>query len=106
VNKDYKDEANGAVVYLSEEEIRGEFLQRTYDDCVFCYEEESEFYWDYIHNEDVRSTLCINPADLIAVLNEKVFGPICQGEDPRTVLERVKPVVDEALKDMLPTSMK
>lgn len=105
-NEGYIDEANGASVYLTQEEIKQEFVDRTYDSCVFWTTEESEFFWDYIHSEDVRPTLCINPADLIGVLNESVFAPICQGEDPRTVLERVKPVIDEALKDMLPTSMK
>ena len=104
-NAGYMDESNYATVYLTEDEIRSEFIERTYDGCVFYNEYESEFYWDYIHSEDVRHTLCINPADITATLAEKVFAPICAGEDPRTVLERVKPVIDEALKDMLPKSM-
>ncbi len=104
-NADYEDPDNYATVYLTPEEVRGEFIERTYDGCVFYNEYESEFYWDFIHDEDVHHTLVINPADIIATLSAKVFGPICQGEDPRTVLERVKPVIDEALKDMLPKNM-
>lgn len=35
---------------------------------------------------------------------EKVFSAIANGEEPRTVLERVKPVVEQALKNLLPDS--
>ena len=47
----------------------------------------------------------ISTFDIKAVITENVCHPISGGEEPRTVLERVKPVVDEGLKKMLPDKL-
>lgn len=104
-NAGYIDEETGVAIYLTEEDIRTEFLERTYDGCVFTNEYECEFYWDYMHDEDVRQTLHFATADLTAVFQSKLVMPIFEGEEPRTLLERIDPIINEALKDMLPTAM-
>lgn len=92
--------------YFSEEGLKESFVSRAYDGCVFTTEEEAEFYYDFLRSSDVKKMLNISTADMKSTMAEKVFASISAGEEPRSVLERVKPVVEQALKDMLPDSLK
>ena len=92
--------------YFSEEGMKQNFVTRAYDGCVFGTEEEAEFYYDFIRDENVDKMLNISTSSLKSVMAEKVFTSIMKGEEPRTLLERVRPVIDEALKAMLPDSLK
>ena len=92
--------------YFSEEGMKQNFVTRAYDGCVFSTEEEAEFYYDFIRDENVDKMLNISTSSLKSVMAEKVFTSIMKGEEPRTLLERVRPVIDESLKAMLPDSLK
>ena len=92
--------------YFSEEGLKQNFITRSYDGCVFATEEEAEFYYDFIRSDDVDKMLNITTDSIKSTMAEKVFSAVVQGEEPRTVLERVKPVVEQALKDMLPDALK
>lgn len=90
--------------YISDEAKKENFVVRSYDTCVFSTEEEAQFFYDYIVSNDVKTIMNITTDGIKAVIAEKVFTALQKGEDPRTVMERVQPVIDEALKDMLPQS--
>jgi len=103
----YTDEKNGAAVYQTEEEVAEEFVNRLYDECVFSTMEEAEFYRDFIHDKNIVHTLDRTTANLTLVLRDYLVKPIQKtGADPRALLESQKPVIEEALKDMLPDSLK
>lgn len=92
--------------YFSEEGKRENFVTRLYDGLVVTTEDEAEFFYDFITSDDVDTILNISTSDIQSTLKENVFSPISNGEEPRTVLERVEPVINEALNAMLPDSLK
>lgn len=92
--------------YFSEADKKQNFITRSYDGCVFATEEEAEFYYNFICDDKVDKMLNITTDDIKGTMAEKVFSAIANGEEPRTVLERVKPVVEQALKNLLPDSLK
>ncbi len=92
--------------YFSEEGKKENFITRVYDTCVVATEEEAEFFYDFIRDKEVTNMLNISTPSLKSLISEKVFGPISLGEDPRGVLTRVKPVINESLNEMLPESLK
>lgn len=91
--------------YFSAEGKKDNFVIRAYDGNVFTTEEEAEFFYDYVTDDKIEWIMDISTADIKAVITENVCHPISGGEEPRTVLERVKPVVDEGLKKMLPDKL-
>ena len=50
--------------------------------------------------------LNITDTDIKQVLVSKVFSAVQGGEEPRSVIERVKPVIEDALEKMLPDGSK
>ena len=92
--------------YFSEADKKQNFITRSYDGCVFATEEEAEFYYNFNCDDKVDKMLNITTDDIKGTMAEKVFSAIANGEEPRTVLERVKPVVEQALKNLLPDSLK
>lgn len=92
--------------YYSEDGYKENFITRTYDGCVFATEEEAEFYFDFLLDDNVDKMLNITDTDIKQVLVSKVFSAVQGGEEPRSVIERVKPVIEDALEKMLPDGSK
>ncbi len=92
--------------YFDEEGRKDEYLIRVYDSNCFATEEEGEFFFDYFTSSDVDTILNISDYDISEVMKEKIYQPIYEGEDPRTVLDSQKNVIDTALKNMLPDKLK
>lgn len=92
--------------YFSEEGKKDNFITRTYEGNVFLTEEEGEFFYDYITDDNVKTILNITSTDIKKVIVSDIYKPIVDGEEPRTVLERQKAVINTALKNMLPDSLK
>lgn len=92
--------------YFSQEGKKDNFVARLYDGGSVGTEEEAEFFFDFITSPDVKSILNITTTDITATLAANVSVPISNGEDPRSVLERIQPVIDTALNDMLPENLK
>lgn len=90
--------------YFSAEGKKDNFLTRVYEGNMFATEEESEFFFDYITSPDVETILNIANTDIGTTLATNIFYPICDGQDPRSVLEKVKPVITTALENMLPSN--
>ena len=65
--------------------------------------EEAEFFFDYINADSTKTFLNYVPRDIQSLLKEKLYDPISKGEDPRSYLESVRPVIDEALKSLART---
>lgn len=92
--------------YFSEETRKENLLTRLYENNVFLTEEEGEFFYDYIMSDDVETILNITCSDIQQTIVTNIYQPIVSGEDPRPVLEKQKPVIETALKNMLPESMR
>lgn len=92
--------------YIAPEAQKDNFVVQTYDEGVFTTEEEAEFFYDFIYDENVKTVLNITSTDITSTVANEVFGPISNGQDPRGLLESVKPVIDAALERLLPESMK
>lgn len=92
--------------YLSYDDKVEMFKNRMYDGALFTTEEEADFFRDYVLSEDVETILNISCNDIRDTIVKNVFGPIIQGQDPRSVLETVEPVINTALENMLPESLK
>ena len=97
---DYED------TYLSPDDQIEMFVNRMYDGAMFATEEEAEFFKDYALSDDVKTILNISCPDIKDTMVGNVFYPILDGQDPRSVLEKVKPVINTALQNMLPDSLK
>ena len=69
---------------------------------MFNTEEEARFFYSYIISDKVDTVLNITTDDIKKVLVDNVFAALVKGEEPRTVMERVNPVIGEALKNLLP----
>ena len=70
----------------------------------FATVEEAEFFYDFIHKKTTKTFLNYVPRDIQSLLKDKLYTPISKGEDPRSNLESIRPVVDEALKTMARTN--
>lgn len=92
--------------YISDEDRRQDFVIQTYDENALNTEEEAEFFYDYITSDDVKTLLGITNNDIKKLMKDNVWVPLSEGEDPRSLLERVKPLIDAALVDMLPDAYK
>lgn len=92
--------------YLSADDKIDMFVNRMYDNAMFATEEEAIFFKDYVLSDDVETVLNISCADIKSTIVSNVFYPIIEGQDPRSVLETVKPVINTALNNMLPESLK
>ncbi len=92
--------------YLSKDDKIDQFVNRMYDGAMFATEEEAIFFKDYALSNDVETILNISCNDIKETIVSNVFYPIIEGQDPRSVLEKVKPVVNTALNNMLPESLK
>lgn len=92
--------------YFSEEGKKENFVTRTYEGNIFLTEEEGEFFFDYITSKDVKTILNITSDDIKKIIVTDIYTPIVDGEEPRTVLERQKSVINTALDNMLPDSLK
>ena len=69
----------------------------------FATVEEAEMLFDFIHKDTTKTFLNYVPRDIQSLLKEKIYDPISKGEDPRSYLESVRPVIDEALKSLART---
>lgn len=92
--------------YIAPEDQKGNFVIQTYDEGVFTTEEEAEFFYDFILDDKVKTVLNITASDISGTLANEVFGPVSSGQDPRSLLEKVKPVIHDSLEKMLPDSLK
>lgn len=92
--------------YFSEKGKKENFVMRMYDGNVVATEEEAELFYDFITGSNVDTMLNISTDSLKNTMAENIFRPISAGEEPRTVLERVKPVINDALKALLPDKLK
>lgn len=92
--------------YISDEGFRDDFIVQTYDELVFTTEEEAGFFFDFITDGDVKTILGITDGAVQGVLRSSIYHNIKMGENPRTLLDREKPVIEAALNDMLPESLK
>jgi ABC-type glycerol-3-phosphate transport system substrate-binding protein len=92
--------------YISPEGRREDFILQTYDENVLNTEEEAAFFYDFITSDDVKTLLGITNNDIKKLMKENVWVSLAEGENPRTLLERVKPVIDTALINMLPDAYK
>jgi hypothetical protein len=66
----------------------------------FATEEETTFYYNFINDKKTNTFLNIIPPSFTQLLKPKIYDPITKGEDPRSYLESVRPVIDQMLKDM------
>lgn len=92
--------------YFSAEGKKENYITRTYENNIFMTEEEGEFFYDYITSDDVTTILNITSDDIKKVIVTDVYNPIVEGEEPRSVLERQKSVINTVLNNMLPDSLK
>ena len=92
--------------YISPEDRRQDFIIQTYDENSLNTEEEAGFFYDYITSDEVETILGITNNDIKSLMKQNVWVSLAEGEDPRTLLERVKPVIDTALINMLPDAYK
>ncbi len=92
--------------YISPEGRREDFVIQTYDENSLNTEEEAAFFYDFITSDDTKTLLGITNNDIKRTMKENIWLPLSNGEDPRTLLERVKPVIDTTLVNMLPDAYK
>lgn len=92
--------------YFSAEGKKENYVTRTYENNIFMTEEEGEFFYDYLMSDDVKTILNITSDDIKKVIVTDVYNPIVEGEEPRSVLERQKSVINTVLNNMLPDSLK
>ncbi len=92
--------------YFDEDAQRENYLMRVYDSNCFATEEEGEFFFDYFTSEKVDTILNISDYDISDTIKKHIYFPIYNGEEPRTVLDSQKNVIDTALKDLLPDKLK
>jgi len=67
-------------------------------------DEEGKFWFDFSRDKDIRGILDYNPqsAESDLFLVENVFLPLVRGEDPRSHLESIKPLIQEQIDQMMP----
>ena len=76
------------------------FVEQYVDRANHYYDEEqAEFVFDFINDEDVVSYIDWNTSDLKNIIKTKIYAPISKGEDVRSHLTSIKSVIDNALKE-------
>ena len=86
--------------YVSVEGEKNYYVIQTYDENVFNTEEESEFFYDFMKSDKVKTFLNISTSDSLSMIAKDIYEPLSNGETPRALLERIKPVLDTALEKM------
>lgn len=92
--------------YQTPEIVREKYIDRLYEGNVFVTEEEGEIFYDLLQDSKVTKIVDLASYDMRWTLHSKIQLPLYTGEDPRTVLERMRPVIDAQLQSYLPESMK
>ena len=76
------------------------FVEQYVDRANHYYDEvQAEFVFDFINDEETISYIDWNTAALKDIIKKEIYLPISKGEDVRSRLDSVKPVIDAALKD-------
>lgn len=68
----------------------------------FRTEAEGEFWYKFATDPNTNAMLDFSFNEITNLLVEKVFNPLTTGEDPRSYLESIKPVVDDVFTGMMP----
>ena len=92
--------------YQTPEIVKEKYVSRLYEGNVFVTEEEGEIFYDLLQDQNVGKIADLASYDMRWTLHSKIQLPLYTGEDPRTVLERMRPVIDTELESYLPESLK
>lgn len=92
--------------YQTPEIVKEKYMSRMYEGNVFVTEEEGEIFYDLLQDPNVGKIADLASYDMRWTLHSKIQLPLYTGEDPRTVLERMRPVIDTELESYLPESLK
>lgn len=65
-------------------------------------EEEAKFWFDFTRDAKTINMLDNSPTGTQTLLKQKVVDPIEKGEEPRSCLEAIRPIIEEDLKNMMP----
>lgn len=88
--------------YQTPKIVKEKYITRMYEGNAFLTEEEGEMFFDLMADASVEKIVDLVPTDMRYTLHSKIQLPLYTGENSRTVLERMKPVIDAALEDLLP----
>ena len=92
--------------YQTPEIVKEKYIDRLYEGNVFVTEEEGEIFYDLLQDSSVEKIVDLASYDMRWTLHSQIQLPLYTGEDPRTVLERMRPVIDAELESYLPESLK
>ena len=95
-----------ADTYHSPQDEKMNFVNTLYDSNVFVTEDEAGFFYDFINDGKNEKRLNIKNDNVTACLVNDVWKALARGEEPRTVMDRVGPVINTALQNMLPDRLK
>jgi len=101
------NDPNDPDIYISEEyedELNQSILANVDTHGLFRNDQEGKFWFDYLRDRDIRGILDYNPqsAESDLFLVENVFLPLVRGEDPRSHLESIKPLIQEQIDQIMP----
>ena len=92
--------------YQTPEIVKEKYMSRMYEGNVFVTEEEAEMFYDLLQDPNVGKIACLSSYDMRWTMFMDIQTKLYTGEDPRTVLERMRPVIDTELESYLPESLK
>ena len=92
--------------YQTPEIVKEKYMSRMYESNVFVTEEEAEMFYDLLQDPNVGKIACLSSYDMRWTMFMDIQTKLYTGEDPRTVLERMRPVIDTELESYLPESLK
>lgn len=76
------------------------FVEQYVDRANHYYDEEqAEFVYDFINDEETVSYVDWNTSSLKKIIKEKIYLPISKGEDVRSHLTSIETVINNALKE-------
>lgn len=83
--------------YQSPEVVHEKYIDRMYNGNVFSTEEEAEIFYENLMDDNVQKIVDLASYDMRWILHSEVQLPLYTGEDPRTILERVRPRIESEL---------